>query len=356
MTRERDHAVDIMKGVGILLVILGHIDSTPLACKVWLYSFHMPLFFACSGLVFSVDRYDSFLKFAKARAKSVLIPLVCLGLALALLVNLREQILQVANGGEWSFKWGIKRILASLLLGHRLHRHYFSLWFLYVLFFGELAFYPIVKKGRDNPLLYAGLMVLGIAAQYLVSRHVRGWYWSLDLLPSSLAFLSMGYLLRLMRQKWKDRRLDRLLPVLLACHLLFCALNYRVCVYMDLYAARIGNPVYCLAAAFLGVFSMLILAEKLERLKLTEYFGRNTLVVYAFQNAFSIPIAMDTANTLAKRAAIFDDAVFRWIVVVLAACLVSCVLIEIINRCFPWLLGKRRGAGKIKSIRESANP
>lgn len=42
---------DILKGGGILLVILGHIQI-PYMLKTVIYSFHMPLFFFVSGCFF----------------------------------------------------------------------------------------------------------------------------------------------------------------------------------------------------------------------------------------------------------------------------------------------------------------
>jgi acyltransferase len=43
--------IDIAKGITILLVIVGH---TLIGYKVndYIYAFHMPLFFICSGLLF----------------------------------------------------------------------------------------------------------------------------------------------------------------------------------------------------------------------------------------------------------------------------------------------------------------
>lgn len=47
-TKRLDY-IDYTKGFGILLVILGHIYDTSNPIKIWLYSFHMPLFFIISG-------------------------------------------------------------------------------------------------------------------------------------------------------------------------------------------------------------------------------------------------------------------------------------------------------------------
>lgn len=40
--------VDIMKGIGIITVIIGH-TYTPFGLNYIIYSFHMPLFFLISG-------------------------------------------------------------------------------------------------------------------------------------------------------------------------------------------------------------------------------------------------------------------------------------------------------------------
>lgn len=49
---ERLDHIDACKGIGILLVILGH-TNVPSIVHTIIYSFHMPLFFIISGYLFS---------------------------------------------------------------------------------------------------------------------------------------------------------------------------------------------------------------------------------------------------------------------------------------------------------------
>ena len=49
-TKRLDY-LDYAKGFGIILVVLGHIYDISNPIKIWLYSFHMPLFFIISGLL-----------------------------------------------------------------------------------------------------------------------------------------------------------------------------------------------------------------------------------------------------------------------------------------------------------------
>ena len=43
--------VDVLKGIGIILVVVGHVYLNR-TVRDWLYSFHMPLFFLAAGWVY----------------------------------------------------------------------------------------------------------------------------------------------------------------------------------------------------------------------------------------------------------------------------------------------------------------
>ena len=49
---EKKHyeSIDIAKGIGILLVVFGHLTVGKQNVYSFIYSFHMPLFFLLSGL------------------------------------------------------------------------------------------------------------------------------------------------------------------------------------------------------------------------------------------------------------------------------------------------------------------
>lgn len=41
--------IDYIKGIGIILVVIGHTTDIGDTWRVWIYTFHMPLFFCISG-------------------------------------------------------------------------------------------------------------------------------------------------------------------------------------------------------------------------------------------------------------------------------------------------------------------
>ena len=55
MLKNRDVTLDYIKGIGIILMIIGHSDFAFLydgLLRHFIYSFHMPLFFLCSGYLY----------------------------------------------------------------------------------------------------------------------------------------------------------------------------------------------------------------------------------------------------------------------------------------------------------------
>ena len=46
--QSRADWIDVLKGIGIILVVIGHVNTKGFLVQ-WLYTFHMPLFFALSG-------------------------------------------------------------------------------------------------------------------------------------------------------------------------------------------------------------------------------------------------------------------------------------------------------------------
>lgn len=74
MKSEQWKWVDIAKGIGIILVFLGHFDI-PNILRVEIYTFHIPLFFFLSGVVFNSDKPIK--RFLGDEAKRMIVPYYC---------------------------------------------------------------------------------------------------------------------------------------------------------------------------------------------------------------------------------------------------------------------------------------
>ena len=59
--KKRELWADYAKGICILLVFIGHSDAIPQAVRIFIYLFHMPMFFFCMelhGIIPSALRYN----------------------------------------------------------------------------------------------------------------------------------------------------------------------------------------------------------------------------------------------------------------------------------------------------------
>ena len=76
--RKRLTYLDMVKGFGILLVILGHTYPDSNSIKIWIYSFHMPLFFIISGILLNhTNTEDKDIKsIIISKFKSLIIPYI----------------------------------------------------------------------------------------------------------------------------------------------------------------------------------------------------------------------------------------------------------------------------------------
>lgn len=87
----RDNAIDISKGIAILLMILAHtgfiLPWDSMGSKL-IFAFHMPLFFFFSGYFIKDQRFDY-----KKEARHLLIPYIVFSLIRIVLVNLKSIVI-----------------------------------------------------------------------------------------------------------------------------------------------------------------------------------------------------------------------------------------------------------------------
>lgn len=81
--------IDVCKGLGIFLVVIGHTSIAQISQTVynWIYSFHMPMFYMLSGMMLNDSKYSDFRSYIKRRLKTLIIPFFCLNTLVWLIVK-----------------------------------------------------------------------------------------------------------------------------------------------------------------------------------------------------------------------------------------------------------------------------
>lgn len=189
--RRRCEYIDIAKGLGIMAVIWGHIIVGHWTGKL-VYSFHMPLFFFISGMLFVREKHPEFGPFVKVRARRLLVPYVCYS---------------VITWGIWALFHWISRspvesywapLLQTVLAqgSGQFMVHNSPLWFIPCLFAVELMYYPISKL-RDVWVLVLSMAVcgIGIALEHSFGdSYLLTLPWNLDAAVMALPFYALGNL------------------------------------------------------------------------------------------------------------------------------------------------------------------
>ncbi|WP_028310703.1 acyltransferase family protein [Derxia gummosa] len=326
MSGPRDARIDIARGLGIALVVLGHNpvfrEQFPDAYRA-VYLFHVPLFFFLSGWVLRPAAPADFLRRAAPR---LLLPFVA--------VSLAAGALYVATRG-----WRVVDVLAGLVWATGNTLPWDPLWFLPALFLALLAASGLrldTLSHRQAALAGAALLLLAwlvfAGGRFRAPPFVNlsgqpvGLPWSADLLPLMLLFVGLGQRARL------AGLLDRVSPgLVLLVALPWFGLALGLGARTDL-NFRLAAPFpLALAGALAGIGLTLALASWMTRaarvmqafatlgehslIVLIFHAGIQAAVVRRFGDVDGAPLAAAAALVLGTAAGLLLPVLFgRWVV------------------------------------------
>lgn len=267
---NRNITIDIAKGLGIILVVLGHnwIAQENIELFKVIFSFHMPLFFFLAGVFVSRDN-DAF-SFLINRADALLKPyfsvLIMLGLfKIISSILVRKEI----NFDVSEYFYGVIYATGSTI-------DWIALWFLPHLFVASIVSLIVIKiisgESMHGGLILCFSIILlcfGVYSIHIFWHPVDsldknfigvsgqpGLPWSIDLIPITSAYLIFGYLLRWKVKEFKFNRYGFISSVGV-----FSLLHYFFNEKIDLNLRVYGNPVVSTIQAFSGIYITLSFAS-----------------------------------------------------------------------------------------------
>ena len=134
-------SIDVMKAIGILMVILGHITRNSYLGN-YIYSFHMPLFFFISGFLYNI-RGD----FIFHKGRSILIPYFSFSFISYLYWLLVESRFR-SSAASTDY---LDQFL-NIFVPHQSYQFNVVLWFLPCLFLVSVFFFILHEKVKAGPL------------------------------------------------------------------------------------------------------------------------------------------------------------------------------------------------------------
>lgn len=274
MMIKRNIAIDIAKGIGILLVIIGH-GAIPSWSKDAIFSFHMPLFFILSGYFF---RDETPLVRMRKDAKRLLLPYVVTIAVITLYMLVVHQAIKhdgwyyvINTLWFWIYPTGAPGGLN------------FSgpVWFLFALFWTKGTFNLIEKV--HNRWFYLILAFIAFAPFYLSYLIGRDLPLAISQGLISIVFFWGGY-------EWKRHETSlqrsRIKTMMLICLTLW--LIGVMCSDLDVMRMIYHNYPLCLLTAFAGTYIVIEISKFISKLKGVAIRKVSSFLSWGGQNSMAI--------------------------------------------------------------------
>ena len=342
---KREKYIDIAKGIAIILVIMGHCEYTNETLLVWIYSFHMPLFFMINGFFIknSIKRL-SLKEFTKKKSKTILIPYLVFSIPLYIAYIAKTYI----KYKTISRVEAIQKFLGIFLVC-RDSNFYIGLWFLVSLFVSDILVYIILKnifnnkklKEKNKNTVVACITIIMYTVGVIITTYIkkRIFIWNLDIAPLCTSFILMGYLLSVINEK-KDIISNKFLCIIMFfINAIFAYLNYKVCGKSDIYGSNLGNGFYYLLAAISGSIFTLQVSKFIGKNKILETIGKHSLIYYALQGSLVLPISKLIVTKVFEIANV-NNKFFMWLLIIVLIVIILEILSKIMEKIMPKIFCK----------------
>lgn len=262
LERKRIDYVDVFRGVGIVLMIMGHIGFGTIF-DYWIHAFHMPMFFFVSGYFYQ-NRDISVIEFIKKKCRSLLIPYFtfaifhyCMWLCFnhsGIHLEPLQRIFFVNTTGD-----GIP------IAG--------ALWFLTALFWSDVIYFILNKMIKNQMKLSITVLIIAIAGNCLPNILAFRLPWAMD-----VAFVGIGiYHIACLLHKLEDN-----VHIHKVFHMnwftIFCvALIDTVLIFQNRYVNMRTGQYGFIPLFWLNAILLIIVGWNITR-KLSELSGKNRML------------------------------------------------------------------------------
>lgn len=318
INKNRLSFIDVLKGLGIIMVVVGHVSTNQMIVS-WLYSFHMPLFFFAAGWVY---REKDIFKDLKRRIQTIVIPYFSFGFLVLIYWGLIERRVRYSSMSIFDAIIGLFRGQYDYL-DFNVH-----LWFL-PCFFLTVTFYNISKRIVGTRITYIIVVIMSIG---FVITTLPQLLWGLNEVFKYVAFYAIGNVLT-------EKSIDHLIRIQKKTHLIgiaiFCLLVNVILTYF-----KLTTGIMWFITALIGITVILVVALIIKQNRVLQYFGSISLVILCVHG----PIYRVITKIVSIILHISTDAVranFLLLIVIVVFTIVLCSLVyEMILRVLPWMVGK----------------
>lgn len=327
---KRDRSIDIFKGFGIILMVIGHIGLGVPFGK-YSASFYMPLFYVVSGYLLSTKR--SYKDFVASRLKSLIIPYYAFGFIGLVLCC----IFKYGDIGEMAFNMFFFPEKGNMpIVG--------AIWFLMSMFISQCIYYPLLKKCKKEWLIILFCVLACVLLTVLPGIFSKQLPLALNTVGISCLYLEFGHIIKLVCKKNETKNPLSLnwiwTVILIASHFALCfvndAANYRL--------SEFGKSIVLyLAISMVAIIGYWNLFKKMQKprflLNYLNFVGKNS-IVYLVTNQIVIFFLKKIFDELFAGADMFLFIVSKIVYIIITLAIIHGLVYLLNYKKMKILIGK----------------
>lgn len=279
--KQRIEYIDVLKGLGILSVVLLHsysgyeISGKPIEYVLkYITSFHMALFFFLSGLLYNPVITDYKERIVR-KIKTLLMPFVLWDGVIAIAV----EAVRYALGSEGFANYNLKGQIIDFLLGKS---EYTGSWFIFTLFMTYILEYLITFVCQKAKIDYksvpvTALHVLFIFMGLFLSTVPLGSYYRLKHIFMASVFFYIGCLYAEIKNEKKENVILNI--ALLIIGIVLCFVNSKVS-FAEYMFGNIGLMLVSAVCTICSLCGLTKLLTKKIKFRFLPFMGRNTIIIF----------------------------------------------------------------------------
>lgn len=354
-TSKRLDYLDMAKGIGMLLVLIGHLQGDTIFSLspyfhplcVFIFAFHMPLFFIISGTLMCIrnDKLSTLTlkEHIAKRFRGIIIPYLWFSLFYFLVVIYAFITGSIAYQTVFINLWYI-------LSGYGMN----VLWFLPALFFGEILFL-FFKNKFSTKVFYIIIPVINAICYllaYILTKlnyntplQMRLHELSIVILRPFLVcgWIFIGYVLCDLFNKYElsNKIKSRYIYIVTGLvMLILCAIFSRINNGVDFRSLVLRNVFFYILCSLLGSYGLILLCKGLPKIKLFTFWGVGSLTFMAVHNSETILFYALKVSMFVNQFLTHARGYICYLIILTIILTYTSFMIFIISKFFPFILGK----------------
>jgi len=280
MATEREEWVDIIKGIGILLVVIGHV--TPGTLRDFIFTFHMPLFFVIGGYLYRTK--ENIALFFREKSAQLLIP-YCSFLVILSIPFITKNILL----SNWEAL--VDESLIPMVIGGQALTGWFSAFWFITCYFVTLQVYNALNVYLS--LHQVTIVVFFLFCLSFVNSIIFSHFWlplNLNVVAGTMFLFHIGYIYK----NTKNRSKFLIFSGITILSVVFFMPELLFDTEIDYKYASYGIPLLSQIVSFSIIILLIFLSKIINTLPIAstflKYLGINSLLIMLLHQPIQITI------------------------------------------------------------------